>query len=317
MEHFVFTHNVKVALVILYAVIFLLLSTVKIAQIITSKDLDNIWIRLKSFLAIVIFFTLAFCFNKLCAFLFLALISYLSLKEFLSLIPTRKTDRNVLLWAYCSIPATYYIIYINWVTLFYLFIPLYMFILISVRMVLSGNTQGFLKNLAVIQCGLMTTIYALGYLGMIAIIPMEINPKGGALGLLFYILVLTVANDFMQMFSGKLFGKHKIIPNVSPNKTWEGFIGGIIGTTILSVIMGYFITPFTIGQLIFAGIVLAIFGFFGDVTMSAIKRDLGVKDTSTLIPGHGGILDRLDSLLFTAPLFYHYTAYIYHIVIPR
>ena len=163
----------------------------------------------------------------------------------------------------------------------------------------------------------MTTVYALGYLGLIAIIPMENNPQAGAVGLLFYILVLTVSNDFMQMFCGKLFGKHKIIPNVSPNKTWEGFIGGVIGTSGLSVLMGYFLTPFTIWQSAFAGAVLAVCGFFGDVTMSAIKRDLGVKDTSTLIPGHGGILDRLDSLLFTAPLFFHYFAYTYTIIITR
>ena len=317
MESFIFTHNVKIALVVLYVFIFLLLGIVKVLQLTLKKDLDNMWIRLKSFLAIVIFFTLAFSFNKICAFIFLILISYLCLKEFLSLIPTRKTDRNVLLWAYWSIPLSYYIIYINWATLFYLFIPLYMFILISIRMVLSNNTKGFLKNLAVIQYGLMTTVYALGYLGMIAVIPMKYNPQGGALGLLFYILVLTVANDFMQMFCGKAFGKHKIIPAISPNKTWEGFIGGVICTTILSIIMGNYLTPLTSGQLTFLGAVLAIFGFFGDVTMSAIKRDLGIKDTSTLIPGHGGILDRLDSLLFTAPLFFHYVAYLYNIVIVR
>ncbi len=314
MEHFVFTTNVKIAIVILYAFIFVIMAAIKAAQIITKKDLDNIWIRMKSFLLICLFFTAAFCFNKIVAFLFLMLISYLCLKEFLSLIPTRKTDRKVLLWAYLSIPASYYIIYIQWAAMFYLFIPLYMFILISVRMVMSGNTEGFLKNLAVIQYGLMSTVYALGYLGMLAIVPMQYNPKGGCLGLLFYILILTVANDFIQMFCGKALGKHKIIPKVSPNKTWEGFIGGVVGTTVLSVVMAYFLTPFTIPQAIFGGAVLAVFGFFGDVTMSAIKRDLGVKDTSTLIPGHGGILDRLDSLLFTAPLFFHYFAYLNTIV---
>lgn len=317
MEHFVLTHNVKIALATLYAIIFFLLGLVKFLQIAFKKDMENMWIRLKSFLLIVVFFTAAFCFNKITAFIFLTLISYLCLKEFLSLIPTRKTDRNVLLWAYWSIPISYYIVYIHWTTLFYLWIPLYMFILLSVRMVMSSNTEGFLKNLAVLQYGLMTTVYALGYLGLLAIIPMKYNPQGGAVGLLFFILVFTVSNDFIQMFSGKTFGKHKIIPKVSPNKTWEGLIGGIIGSTILAVLMGRFLTPFSVGQLVFLGASLSLFGFFGDVTMSAIKRDLGVKDTSTLIPGHGGILDRLDSLLFTAPLFFHYFAYTYTIVITR
>ena len=238
MEHFVFTHNVRIALILLYSFVFGLLAAIKIISAITKKDMENWWIRTKSFLFIILFFTLAFCFNKITAFLFLTLISYLCLKEFLSLIPTRKTDRNVLLWAYCSIPISYYIVYIHWATLFYLWIPLYMFILLSVRMVMSSNVQGFLKNLAVLQYGLMTTVYALGYLGLIAIIPMRYNPQGGSVGLLFFILVFTVANDFIQMFRGKTFGKHKIIPKVSPNKTWEGLIGGIIGSTILAIFMG-------------------------------------------------------------------------------
>lgn len=317
MEHFIFTHNVKLALLVLYAFVLFTLGGIAFAQKVFKKDLSNLWIRMKSFTVIILLFTIAFLFNKIVAFIFLALISYLCLKEFLSLIPTRKTDRRVLLWVYLTIPIQFYIIYINWVTLFYLFIPLYMFILLSTRMVMTSNTQGFLKNLAVLHYGLMTTVYSIGYLGVLAIVPFAKNPIGGSCGLLFYILVFTVANDFMQMFAGKSFGKHKIIPKVSPNKTWEGFIGGVCGATILSAIMGPMLTPMTLGQSIFAGAVLSIFGFFGDVTMSAIKRDLGVKDTSSLIPGHGGILDRLDSLIFTAPLFFHYIAYIYHIVITR
>lgn len=317
MEHLALTENLKIGVCALYVCVFLIMFIIKFMQIVFKKDMENIWIRMKSFLFILVFFTIAFCFNKLFAFIFLTLISYLGLKEFFSLIPTRNTDRNVLLWAYLSIPISYYIIYTNWIIMFYLFVPLYMFILTAIRMVIASNTDGFLKNLAVIQYGLMINVYALGYLGMILIIPDSYNPQAGSLGLLFYILVITISNDFAQYFSGKLFGKHKIIPKVSPNKTWEGFIGGIIGTTILSIIIGYFLTPFKIWQLAFAGSILAIAGFFGDVTMSAIKRDLGVKDTSNLIPGHGGILDRLDSLLFTAPLFYHFFAYIYHIAIPR
>ena len=317
MEQLLLTNNLKMGVISLYICVFLIMGIIKFMQIVFKKDMENIWIRMKSFLFILVFFTIAFCFNKALAFIFLVLISYLSLKEFFSLIPTRLTDRNVFLWAYLSIPVSYYIIYTQWVIMFYLFIPLYMFILTAIRMVIASNTDGFLKNLAVVQYGLMICVYALGYLGMILIIPDSYNPQGGALGLLFYILVITISNDFAQYFSGKIFGKHKIIPKVSPNKTWEGFIGGVIGTSILSVIIGYFLTPFVLWQLAFLGAILAVAGFFGDVTMSAIKRDLGVKDTSNLIPGPGGILDRLDSLLFTAPLFYHFFAYINHIIIPR
>lgn len=119
------------------------------------------------------------------------------------------------------------------------------------------------------------------------------------------------------MACGKAFGKHKIIPKVSPSKTWEGFIGGVIGTTLLTVLVAPFLTPFSHLEAAFAGFVLAIAGFFGDVTMSAVKRDMGIKDTSSLIPGHGGVLDRFDSLIFTAPLFFHYFAYINTIVITK
>lgn len=316
MEHFVITNNVKIMVVGLYVFLFALMGIFKFMQF-KKKDVDNWLIRTRSFIFLTIIFTIAFCTNKIGAYILMTLLSYLALKEFFSLTPTRKTDRRVLLWAYWSIPIQFYIIYINWVSLFYLFIPLYVFLLISMRMVMVGNTDGFLKSLATIQWGLMTSVYSLGYLALILAIPFKYNPIGGSLGLLFFILLITVANDFMQMFSGKAFGKHKIIPKVSPNKTWEGFIGGVIGTTILSTLLAPVLTPFTLPQAAFAGFVLSIAGFFGDVTMSAVKRDMGVKDTSSLIPGHGGILDRFDSLIFTAPLFFHYFAYMNSIVISR
>jgi len=316
MEQFIITNNVKIILAGLYIFLFALMGIFKIMQLM-KKNVENWLIRTRSFIFITIIFTVAVCSSVIGAYLLIGLMSYLALKEFLSLTPTRKTDRKVLLWAYWSIPIQFYIIYIHWATLFYLFIPLYVFLLISMRMVMVGNTEGFLKSLATIQWGLMTSVYALGYLALILAIPFKYNPVGGSVGLLFFILLITVANDFMQMFCGKAFGKHKIIPKVSPNKTWEGFIGGVVATTILSTVIAPLLTPFSIPQAAFAGFVLAIAGFFGDVTMSAVKRDMGVKDTSSLIPGHGGILDRFDSLIFTAPLYFHYFAYINSIVIAK
>jgi phosphatidate cytidylyltransferase len=196
--------------------------------------------------------------------------------------------------------------------MFYLFVPLYMFLLIPMRMVSVGENEGFLKSCSIIHWGLMTAVYSLGYLAAYLILPIEKNPIGGGVGMLLCILILTVFNDFTQMFFGKIFGKHKIIPKVSPNKTWEGFIGGVISTALLTGLLAPYVTPLTLKQGVFAGFILAIAGFLGDVTMSAIKRDIGVKDTGTLLPGHGGILDRLDSLVFTAPLFFHYTVYLHY-----
>jgi len=279
------------------------------AQWIFKKELTNFKLRLKSFWLIVILFTVAFSFNKIFAFFFLALINYLALKEYFSLIPTRRADRRVLLWAYLSIPVQFYFIYINWIVMFYLLVPLYMFLLIPVRMVLIGDNEGFLKSCGTIHWGLMTTVYALGYLAAYLVIPVEKNPTGGSVGMLLCILILTVFNDFAQFLFGKSLGKHKIIPKVSPNKTWEGFIGGVIATTIVSLFLVPYLTPSSLILGGGAGFVVAVTGFLGDVTMSAIKRDIGVKDTSTLLPGHGGILDRLDSLVFTAPLFFHYTVF--------
>lgn len=312
MEQLVITQNVKFCTLIIYAIMFFLtLGAHIIGFIKKNADLSNFKQRMKSFWMIVILFTIAFAWNKITALIFLAFISYLALKEYLSLITTRRTDRRVLLWAYLSIPIQLYFIYTNWLVMFYLFVPLYMFLLIPVRMVTIGENEGFLKACGTIHWGIMTTVYALGYLMMYLALPADKNPVGGGVGLLLFVLFITVFNDFAQYIWGKSLGRHKIIPKVSPNKTWEGFVGGVITTSVISAMLAPYLTPLTLHQGIFAGFALSIAGFLGDVIMSAIKRDLGVKDTGTLLPGHGGILDRLDSLIFTAPLFFHYVVYLH------
>ena len=312
MESIYLTDNIKLFVVILYAVLILITSAAYILGLM-KKDTENFKTRMRSFWIIVFLFTAAFIFNKATAVFFIMLISYLALKEFFSMIPTRRSDRRVLLWAYLSIPIQYYFLYIDWIVMFYLFIPLYLFILIPLRMVIIGDTEGFLKSCGTIHWGLMTCVYAIGYFAAYLAIPDEINPSGGALGLLLFILILTLFNDFTQYLFGKMFGKNKIIPKVSPNKTWEGFFGGVVSTTILSVALSQFLTPLTLLQSVIIGLGFSVIGFFGDVTMSAIKRDMGVKDTGALLPGHGGILDRLDSMIFTVPLFFHYIAYYFKI----
>ena len=117
-------------------------------------------------------------------------------------------------------------------------------------------------------------------------------------------IFITEANDIMQFVWGKIFGKHKILPRVSPNKTWEGFIGGVISTTVIGCLMG-FLTPLNTWQVIAISSSMAVFGFRGDASMSAGKRDLGVRDMSSAIRGHGGILDRVDSLSTTASQLFH------------
>ena len=116
-------------------------------------------------------------------------------------------------------------------------------------------------------------------------------------------------NDIMQFIWGKLLGRHKILPKVSPNKTWEGFLGGVISTTVIGYFLG-FLTPLSAPNVILVSALIAIAGFSGDVVISAIKRDKGIKDMGNSIPGHGGVFDRIDSLAYTAPVFFHLVYYI-------
>ena len=121
---------------------------------------------------------------------------------------------------------------------------------------------------------------------------------------LIFLIVVTELNDVFQYIMGKSFGTRKIMPEISPNKTWAGFIGGVLLTIFLSNILGYFLLHSTIFISTILGFVLGVLGFFGDVFMSFLKRKASVKDTGQLLPGHGGLLDRMDSLIFNAPIFF-------------
>lgn len=129
----------------------------------------------------------------------------------------------------------------------------------------------------------------------------------GEYGILVWLIFLTAfGTDIMAYFSGYLFGKHKLAPKISPKKTIEGSIGGILGSVLLCGLFGYFVIPQILVHCIIIGVLGGVISQFGDLTASIFKRKMGIKDYGKLIPGHGGVLDRFDSVLFTAPMVYYY-----------
>ncbi|MEZ8079956.1 phosphatidate cytidylyltransferase [Enterovibrio norvegicus] len=242
---------------------------------------------------------------------FFGFLSFMALKEFLSIVPIRLADRRVIFWAYLSIPLHYYWLSIEWYGMFIIFIPVYMFLYLPMVAVLIGDTNGFIRSAGMIHWSMMLTVFCLSHMAYLLVLPSK-NPDAGSLGMLLFLLIFTQLNDVSQYVCGKSFGKRKIIPKVSPNKTWGGFIGGGITIVVLSYFAAPYLTPLTPLEGMVAGLIISLSGFIGDLVISSVKRDLKIKDTGHLIPGHGGILDRVDSLMFTAPLFFHYIYYLYY-----
>ncbi|MES2161613.1 MAG: phosphatidate cytidylyltransferase [Pseudomonadota bacterium] len=143
--------------------------------------------------------------------------------------------------------------------------------------------------------------YSCAFLPLYDSLPLEPHLR---LAWLFYLYVLTALNDVAQFISGTIFGRHRIAPGISPNKTWQGLAGGVVVTSALSLTLGRYLHLADAAHLAGFALLLSLGGFCGDLMFSAAKRVLGVKDFSQLIPGHGGILDRVDSLVVTAPLLY-------------
>ena len=267
--------------------------------------------RVNSWWYILGFFTIGIMLNSILAMFFFGFLSFLALKEYFTLIPSRQTDRRVMFYAYMSIPFQYYFAGVAWYGMFIILIPLYLFLLLPFRQVLIGETKGFLENTARVQWGVMLFVFSLSHLAYL--LTLEPITEGGAGGKEFvlYLVLLTAFNDVLQYLWGKSFGKRKIIPKVSPNKTVEGFVGAFFTIMLLAWLFS-FLTPFSGYEAVVAGAIISAFGFVGDVVISMIKRDMGVKDSGNLIPGHGGVLDRIDSLVYTAPLFFHYIYYLYY-----
>lgn len=274
----------------------------------SQKLISNLIARVNAWWVMVAILVIAFLAGKLGTIILFGFISYFALREFMTLTPTRAGDHRTLSLAFfLLIPLHYYLIYTNWYGLFSVLIPVYAFLLMPSISVLAQDTEHFLERAAKIQWGVMIAIYCISHAPALLLLSIT-NFEGQNTLLLFYFLLIVQLSDVLQYVFGNLFGKTKVAPMVSPNKTLEGLIGGGFSTIIVGAGL-WWITPFTPLQSAGMAAVIVTMGFLGGLVMSAIKRSLGAKDWGSMIEGHGGMLDRMDSVSFAAPIFFHLVRY--------
>jgi phosphatidate cytidylyltransferase len=237
------------------------------------------------------------------------LCSFMALREFITLTPTKPGDHRTLFWVFFIItPLHYYFLATQWYGMFVILIPVYAFLLVPLRTAMAGDCERFLERTAKIQWGLMVCVYCISYTPAILLLLKIPGYEGQNAKLLFWFVAVVELSDVMQYVWGKTCGKHKIAPTVSPGKTWEGLLGGGATTVALGTAL-WWATPFSPLQAAGMSAIIVFMGFAGGLVMSAIKRDRGVKDWGTAIGGHGGFMDRMDSLSFAAPVFFHVVRY--------
>jgi phosphatidate cytidylyltransferase len=268
----------------------------------------NLRSRVRAWWGMVAVFGVMLALGKNTLFGMYLLMSFLALREYITLSPTPRADHRTLSWVFFVIlPLHYLFAWAPWYGMFTIFIPVYAFVFIPVRSAMAGDVDRFLERTARIQWGVLTCIYFLSHLPMLLYLPIPGYDDQNA-KLLFFVVLVVQMSDVLQYVFGKLAGRRKIAPNVSPGKTWEGFIGGGLSAVALGTAL-WWATPFTPCAAAVMSLILVIAGFLGGLVMSAVKRSVGAKDWGKGIPGHGGILDRLDSLLFAAPVFFHLTGF--------
>lgn len=274
----------------------------------SNAVVENLNDRIRAWWIMVVLMGLALIGGKTGVTLLFAFCSFAALREFITLTNTRRADH----WALAAgffvvLPVQYYLVWIDWYGLYSIFIPVYAFLLMPIIAALRGDTDHYLVRIAEVQWALMICVFCTSHVP--ALLTLDIPGFEGRNVLLIAFLVIVVQiSDVLQYVWGKLLGRTKIAPRLSPSKTVEGFVGGTLSATAVGAALSW-MTPFTPLQAAFLSLVIVLLGFFGGLVMSAIKRDRGVKDWGHLIAGHGGFLDRLDSVVFSAPIFFHLVRY--------
>ena len=271
---------------------------------------NNLNARVRAWWWLVLVFGSVAVLGKVAALALFGFISFFAFREFMTLTPTKPGDyRALFLGFFVLIPTQYYLIGVEWYALFTIFIPVYGFLLLPSFSALAEDTENFIVRVAEIQWAVMLAIYCISHAPALLMLNIP-GYEGQNVLLLLFLLLIVQMSDVLQYVFGKLFGKRKIAPVVSPSKTVEGFVGGAVSATALGAAL-WWITPFKPWQAAGMAFIIVLMGFLGGLTLSAVKRSLGAKDWGTLIEGHGGVLDRMDSVCFAAPIFFHLTRYFF------
>jgi phosphatidate cytidylyltransferase len=269
-----------------------------------AAAIDSFNGRVRAWWIICSLLAVAFLSHLLTVILF-GCLSFWALREFITLTPTRLGDHRALFWVFLFFtPLQYVLIGMGDESLFSVMIPVYAFLFIPARIALSGDYKRFLERVAKIQSGLLICVYCLSFAPALLYLPMPEQQQQSNARLLFFFVVIALFSEAMQFLWSRLYGQHVIAPSINAARTWEGLIGGTVSAALAGIVLYYF-TPYQdVWQAALMSMVVAVMGFAGAMTMSAIKRDRGVRDYGTLIEGHGGVLDRIDAICFAAPVFY-------------
>jgi len=275
-----------------------------------DEVIANLNARIRAWWVMAAVLCACFLLGRVATLVLFALASFFALREFLTLTPSRRGDHlPLVLCFYLAIPLQYWLIGIEWYGLFAILIPVYGFLLLPAITALEGDVEDFLSRTTKILWGLMLTVYCISYAPALLLLHIPGYTDQNLL-LLVYLLLVVQLSDVLQYVFGKLFGRHKLAPEVSPSKTVEGLFGG--GLAAIAIGAGlWWITPFSFWISAGMSLVIVLAGFLGGLALSAVKRSLGAKDWGTMIEGHGGMLDRFDSISFAAPIFFHLVHYFY------
>jgi phosphatidate cytidylyltransferase len=274
------------------------------------ETVANINLRIRAWWVMACLFLVGLVAGRTWSILLFGATSLLALREFVTMAPTGPGDHRALVWSfYVVTPLQYLLVWLGWYGLLSVFIPVYVSMLLALRTALAGDTERFLERAAVIQWGLLVCVYFVSCVPALLLLRIP-GYEGQNVRLMFFLVLVVQLSDVLQYVFGKSLGRHRLAPAISPNKTWEGLVGGVASATAVGAGI-WWATPFSPLVAAAMSFVVCVLGVVGGLVMSAIKRSRGLKDYGTLVGGHGGVLDRIDSLCFAAPVFFHLTRYFY------
>jgi phosphatidate cytidylyltransferase len=271
-----------------------------------KATVKNINARLQGWWSMLVLYLISQSTGESGTYVLFGFASFWALREFITLTPTRLADHRALFLAFfVVIPLQYYLLAIDWYGFFVVLIPVYAFLILPMRSAATGDCHKFLERAAKIQWGLMICVYCVSHAPAILSLRIPGYENQNA-KLLFWFVLVMETNDLLQYLWGRILGKHRVAPKVCQNRTWEGLVGGIACAVLMGAAL-HFVTPFNPWQAAGMALLITLMGFGGGLTLSAIKRDRGIKEFGVGFVGQGGVLDRIEGLCFAAPVFFHVT----------